>query len=227
VKETGEACDGADLGGETCATVTSGFAQGGTLACTADCKLETSDCRRAFVQGLIPARGGIAKNRCQLEWTVAGATGKQGRLECSDGDNGCDGDRDFNNTCTMTVELCLNVPDPKVNGCAFMTAPGKVFRLELLSPSIGSDIGQKVGTGILAAASDLATGAGVTAHASGNAVAYSPPVTAFACGKGTVRIALRGTSGHARPGKARVRVRSSDNSGKIRATGVLNLVCNP
>jgi hypothetical protein len=227
VREGDEQCDGADLGGQTCASVTSGFVQGGTLACTADCKFDTSDCRRAFLQSLTPARGGVQKNRCQLEWTVVGATGKGGTLQCSEGDDTCDQDHQFNNVCTMTVQLCLNVPDPKVAGCAFMSAPGKVFRVELLQPSLGSDLGQKVGAGILGAASDLARPAGITAHVSGNSVSYSPPVTDFECGKGTISIALRGTEGHARAGKVHVRIRSSDNSGKIKATGVLTLVCNP
>ena len=227
VRERGEACDGADLGGETCATLTSGFVQGGTLTCAPDCTFDTSDCRRAFLQSLVPAKVGASRNRCQLEWTVAGATGKGGRFECSDGDRECDTDHDFNNVCTMTLELCLNVPDPKVNGCAFVDAPGRVFRVEVLSPGLGSDLGQKVASGVLAAASDLAGPAGSTAHASANAVSYSPPITSFECGKGTVRIPLRGTEGHARPGKVRVRARSSDNSGRIRATGILTLICNP
>ena len=41
IRETGEACDGSDLGGFTCTTA--GFGPG-TLACTADCRLDTSQC---------------------------------------------------------------------------------------------------------------------------------------------------------------------------------------
>jgi len=41
VKETGEACDGSDLGGQTC--LTQGFTSG-TLSCTAACALSTSAC---------------------------------------------------------------------------------------------------------------------------------------------------------------------------------------
>src|SRR4051794_15011048 len=63
-----EKCDGADLGGQTCVDVTSGFAQGGTLACNPDCTFETSDCRRAFIASLIPSTGGQRNNRCHLEW---------------------------------------------------------------------------------------------------------------------------------------------------------------
>ncbi len=40
-RETGEACDGADLGGFSCATL--GF-KTGTLACDATCRLDTSQC---------------------------------------------------------------------------------------------------------------------------------------------------------------------------------------
>jgi len=227
IRESGEGCDGADLGGETCAAVTDGFVQGGTLVCAADCTFDMSDCRRAFLQTLVPARVGAPKNRCQLEWTTVGTASKGGRQQCSEGDRECDLDQEFNSVCTMRVVLCLNVPDPKVNGCAFMNAPGKVFRVEVLSPALSSDLGQKVGGGVLAAASDLAAPAGSTAHATGTTISYSPPITGFQCGRGTIRIPLRGTEGRARPGKVRVRVRSSDNSGRVRATGVLTLICNP
>src|SRR5436309_2564725 len=70
VRDGDEACDGADLGGESCLTVTGGFVRGGTLACNADCTFNTDDCRRAFIANLVPARGGAVRNRCQLEWTV-------------------------------------------------------------------------------------------------------------------------------------------------------------
>lgn len=39
----GEDCDGAELGGKTCATLGQGF-DGGMLSCKADCKLDTSAC---------------------------------------------------------------------------------------------------------------------------------------------------------------------------------------
>jgi cysteine-rich repeat protein len=43
VKDAGESCDGADLGGEDCLSVPGGFT-GGTLACTASCTFDTSAC---------------------------------------------------------------------------------------------------------------------------------------------------------------------------------------
>jgi hypothetical protein len=156
-----------------------------------------------------------------------GTSSRRGRQECIEGDPECDLDGEFNNTCTMRVVLCLNVPDPKVNGCAFVSAPGRVFRVELRAPALASDLGQKVGSGVLAAASDLARPAGSTARVNGSTVSYSPPITSFQCGRGTIRVPLRGTEGRARPGKVRVKVRSSDNSGRVRATGVLTFVCNP
>src|SRR5262249_12462796 len=75
VRDGGEACDGADLGDATCASVTDQFVRGGTVACNPDCTLDTSDCRRTFLESLVPGRGGQA-NRCQLEWTVAGTSTK-------------------------------------------------------------------------------------------------------------------------------------------------------
>ena len=41
--DPGEACDGTDLGGETCATVPGDFT-GGTLTCSASCEFDTSGC---------------------------------------------------------------------------------------------------------------------------------------------------------------------------------------
>jgi hypothetical protein len=48
VRETGEACDGGDLGGFDCTSL--GFTSG-TLACTADCHLDGSQCVAASVCG--------------------------------------------------------------------------------------------------------------------------------------------------------------------------------
>ncbi|APR76184.1 Fibro-slime domain protein [Minicystis rosea] len=41
--DTGEACDGADVGGATCTSL--GFASPGTVTCTAACELDTSACK--------------------------------------------------------------------------------------------------------------------------------------------------------------------------------------
>ena len=224
VRDGSEQCDGADLGGQTCADVTSGFVHGGTLACNADCTFNTDGCRQAFIQSLVPARGGAVKNRCQLEWTVVGAHAAGAKLSCSDGDGGCDQDRSFDGTCTMELQLCLNVPDPKVPGCAFMTdGSGKVFDFAVLQPQALPDVVQAV----LGAATGLARGANVSASQGASDVSFSPPVTSFACGQATVKVPLRGTTGHARPGKVKLRARSSDNSGKIKAIGQLTLICMP
>ncbi len=45
VREAGEACDGSDLGGKTCAGLTF---TGGTLACKANCSFDTSGCQLTF-----------------------------------------------------------------------------------------------------------------------------------------------------------------------------------
>ena len=231
VRDGNEACDGNDLGGQTCASVTGGFVTGGTLTCNPDCTLNTDDCRRAFLASLIPAGGG--KNRCQLEWGVVGASsGKGGATKrfCSDGDGSCDEDNSFNSVCTMRIQLCLNVPDPKVSGCPYATQPpqqGRVFQVTVLQPKTTSSTGGAVAAAVLDAAKELATGAGAVANASGSTVSYNPPITNFQCGQSTVKVPLRGTTGHARPGTVRIRARSSDNSGKIRAVGNLTLTCNP
>ena len=226
VRDGNEACDGADVGGATCASETDQFVRGGTVACTPDCKLDTSDCRRTFLDSLVPGRG-RQPNRCQMEWTAAG-TATKGAISkriCTDGDRECDDDHDFNLACSMQLQVCLNVPDPKVSGCPFATQAGKVFRVELLAPKSNPD----AVTALTAAAQDLARAAGVTATVvNGTAVSFSPPVTAvFQCGRSHVKIPLRGTEGHARPGKLKLRARSSDNSGKVRAVSTLTLVCNP
>src|SRR5205814_3694792 len=84
-----EECDGSDLNGKTCSDVTSGFAQGGTLACKADCTLDTSDCRRAFIASLVPANGGGQQNHCQIEIGSVGTTAATGTAKkriCSEGE---------------------------------------------------------------------------------------------------------------------------------------------
>ncbi|MFN7697543.1 MAG: hypothetical protein ACK5U8_06580, partial [Deltaproteobacteria bacterium] len=43
--DAGEACDGANLGGASCLSVSGGFS-GGTLTCTPGCALDTSGCTR-------------------------------------------------------------------------------------------------------------------------------------------------------------------------------------
>jgi len=43
VRDTGEQCDGADLGGQTCDSLGQGYV-GGTLSCTASCTYDTSSC---------------------------------------------------------------------------------------------------------------------------------------------------------------------------------------
>lgn len=47
VKSATEQCDGADLGGKTCASI--GLGAGGTLGCAASCTLDTSGCRPTLV----------------------------------------------------------------------------------------------------------------------------------------------------------------------------------
>ncbi|MGC4119568.1 MAG: hypothetical protein QM765_34355 [Myxococcales bacterium] len=46
-----EQCDGALLGGKTCASL--GFAGGGSLACTSDCQLDTSGCQQILHRDLV------------------------------------------------------------------------------------------------------------------------------------------------------------------------------
>ena len=125
----------------------------------------------------------------------------------------------------MSLQLCLNVPDPKVSGCTSgQPGMGKVFRLDVLQPA--GD--QQVVTAVLSAARALATTVGSTASLGGSSASFNPPITSpFACGQGTIQVPLRGSTGRARPGKLRLRVRSSDNSGRIRSTGNLTVVCNP
>ena len=57
VKESGESCDGSDLGGASCSS--QGFS-GGTLSCTASCTFNTSQCTAASSGGGGGGGGGIA-----------------------------------------------------------------------------------------------------------------------------------------------------------------------
>jgi hypothetical protein len=216
-----EACDGTDVGGKTCADLTSGFAQGGVVACNPDCTVNADDCRRVFLESLIAANAGSRKNRCQLEWGVVGAEALPRRRTqriCGDGDRACDFDRSFNNACLFRIQLCMNVPDPRIASCE----AAKIVRLDVLSPKLTKDA--KSVSAILSAGMNAAPD---QSRLSGSAVVMSPPVTDFSCGSATVTVALRGETGRARPGKVRLRARSSDNSGRVKATATLDLVCNP
>jgi hypothetical protein len=51
VMEAGEDCDGPDLGGQNCATVTMGSAPSGTLFCSKDCRFDTTFCQGGFIDG--------------------------------------------------------------------------------------------------------------------------------------------------------------------------------
>jgi hypothetical protein len=225
-REGSEKCDGNDLGGETCASLTGGFGAGGTLTCNPDCTFNADDCKRALLESLVVAKGSTA-NRCQLEWTAQGTATKGAPTNriCSDGDGTCDQDHDFNSKCTMELEVCLNVPDPKAAGCTFATQPGRVFRVQVMQPRAGAN--QAALQAILGAFKQLGQGAGVATNVSSDSVSFSPPITDFECGAGTIVVPLKGQTGHAKPGKLRLRVRSSDNSGKLRATGNLTLSCMP
>lgn len=218
-----EQCDGTDLGGKTCADVTSGFVHSGTLVCKPDCTFDASDCRRAFLAGLAPSNSGPKRNRCQLEWGTSGGTPDKHRANrriCNDGDDTCDQDHAFNNECQIEIQLCMDVPDPRLPDCQ----PAKIVRFDLVRASLVGSSPQAVSDSALRAAKNAAVD---QAHPNGNGVDYRPPLTDFACGAATVRVPLRGTTGHARPGKAVIRGRTSDNSGKIRSTGSLELVCMP
>jgi hypothetical protein len=216
-----EACDGTDVGGKTCTDLTSGFAQGGVVACNADCTVDASDCRRVFLASLLPATGGSRKTRCHVEWGVVGAVAQRGRKSartCGDGDRACDFDRSFNNACLFRIQLCMNVPDPRLTSCQ----PGKIVRLDVLSPKLAKDA--KSVSAVLSAGMGAARD---QSRLSGSSVVMSPPVVDFKCGSATITVPLRGEPGRARPGKVRLRARSSDNSGRIKATATLDLVCNP
>jgi len=60
VLEPGEACDGTDLGGETCESL--GFDPAGDLACTADCQLDVSGCGVAGCDASAPPTGACGPN---------------------------------------------------------------------------------------------------------------------------------------------------------------------
>ena len=218
-----EKCDGANLNGKTCTKLTGGFAPGGNLVCKPDCTFDDTDCDRAFIASLVPARIGAAKNRCHLEWGTIGTVPQKGnptRRVCNEGDKGCDQDRAFNNVCEIAIQVCLNVTDPRAAGCA----ASRIVELDVLKPSLAGPQGQDVTAGVLTAAQGLAKD---QAAVNGNTVRYSPPVDAFKCGGGTVRIPTRGSVGHAKPGKVTIRARATDNSGQGRTVGVLTLLCMP
>jgi hypothetical protein len=219
-----ESCDGADVGGATCTEMTAGYVPPGqgVVGCLPDCRFDLSDCRRVFIETLIPARS-PGKNRCHLEWAAAGTSSRKGggvQRQCIDGDPGCDADETFNNSCTFRIQVCMNVPDGRIGGCA----PARIFRFQVLQPKLTTDVNKNVASGLLDAAEDIAPGTGQIAN---GAVSFSPPVTEFGCGRSTVTVPLRGTAGKARPGKMKLKARTTDNSGRVKANATLTLICSP
>jgi hypothetical protein len=91
VKETGEQCDGGDLGGESCITL--GFS-GGTLACTGSCQFDTSACT-----GGCPGLG----NPCTLG---VGACERPGLIICDNGNSVCNATPG-----SPSPELCNGIDD--------------------------------------------------------------------------------------------------------------------
>jgi hypothetical protein len=59
VIDFGEACDSANLGGTTCATVTFGLRPGGVLRCTVQCTFDTSSCVGAGTGGNTGSGGSV------------------------------------------------------------------------------------------------------------------------------------------------------------------------
>lgn len=137
--DLGEACDGADLDGRTCALL--GYA-GGTLACTADCQYDESGCTGEGSCGDGVRNGGanpeacdgadLGGQTCQTQGFAGGAlacapncwfdvSGCHGPVTCGNGalDPGedCDGDLLGDDTCES---LGLGVGDLACNAaCAY------------------------------------------------------------------------------------------------------------
>jgi len=219
-----EQCDGTDLGGLTCTDLTGGFVPPGqgTLTCKDDCTFDARDCLRLFVEGLLPAKR-PPTNRCQLEWGTVGTSPESGSAVhrvCRDGDPTCDQDRDVNLACRIRIELCLNVLDDRIGGCS----AARIARLEVLRPKPRSRVAAEMVSGILTAASNAGPD---QAHVRKNGVSFRPPVNEFSCGTSTVSVPARRLPGHARPGKVRFTVRTSDDSGRVHAVAPLVLICRP
>lgn len=80
--DPGEACDGADLDGETCSSVTMGSRVSGTLKCTHQCTFDTTGCGPTETGGT----GGVAGSG----GTAGTSTGGTGGMITDGGvDSGC------------------------------------------------------------------------------------------------------------------------------------------
>ena len=91
-----------------------------------------------------------------MEDTAAGVVYEQhafGKFPlCTDGDPACDLNSHLG-TCTIRIQLCLDVPEGRIGGCA----QTKIVRMDLLQPGLGTDLGQQVASAVLAAAHSAAT----------------------------------------------------------------------
>ncbi len=95
--DPGEACDGADLAGQTCAGLGAGFV-GGSLACDATCALVTTACTRPPACGDGVANGGEACDGSDLKGqTCTGLGFAGGALTCT-------------GACALDTAACVPLP---------------------------------------------------------------------------------------------------------------------
>ena len=76
--DTGEVCDGTQLGGKTCDTATSGAKPTGTLKCTATCTFDTSGCTAAAGTGGTAGTGATGAGGTGTGGTGTGGSGTGG-----------------------------------------------------------------------------------------------------------------------------------------------------
>jgi hypothetical protein len=218
-RTTGEECDGDDQDGATCANL--GYTTG-DLACTDECRRDTSGC-----SGLqIPGSGrAAARTDCALEWHVVGApTSKQRppkRQRCRDGDSQCDGD-DTAGSCTFRAQLCFNRDDRRLLACS----PLNVRTFELASPAADSadPVARDNAARILAAVAALEG----TVDAA--RVTFDPPLsTVDVCtAAAEIVVPLREREGRpTRAGKAVVAARVIDEVRQLPDSDRITLRCLP
>ena len=128
VLEPGEECDGSDLGGQTCSDF--GFDQG-SLACTGQCTIDTSDCSNASQQCALGFEDGErvpTSGNCGCGTLTASCTGPNGvRLRSDRCDITCDAGGDCgddnvingipDHTCTCTPQGC-DCSNPQGGTCS-------------------------------------------------------------------------------------------------------------
>lgn len=171
--------------------------------------------------------GGSVKTDCAAEWLLAGRSfvlDRKGfparKQSCNQGDPTCDFDTDPTR-CTFRVGLCFNVDDDRVPLCDLKSGPTDtsftydgVFKYEVKKPSEKDAVNPKKPGAAENRAALLAVVENV----------LRLPQTLNNCAAFEIAVPLKSGT---KKGKAVLKIRATDSSGKVRDSDTLKVTCEP